>query len=105
MTTIRQRLAQRVRFLRKEKKWTQEDLGEKSGLTYKFLGQMERGEVSPSLDSLDKVAKAFDLTVGELLTFERKREGKTKEELFQELSKAELEVVKKALQVLERVFR
>ncbi len=105
MATIRQRLAQRIRFLRKEQKWTQEDLGEKSGLTYKFVGQIERGEVSPSLNSLNKVAKAFGVTVSELLRFEGKREGKTKEQIFQELSKGDLEVVRKAMQILDKVFR
>ncbi len=57
------------------------------------------------MDSLDKVAKAFNITVSDLLRFERKREGKTKEEIFQELSKGELEVVRKAMQILEKIFR
>lgn len=105
MPTIRAKLGQRVRILRQEKGWTQEHLGERAGLTYKFIGQIERAEVSPTLDSLDKLAKAFDLTVSELLSFQEKKERKTKEEIFQELSKGELEVVRKAMQILEKVFR
>ena len=105
MATIQQRLAQRIRFLRKEQKWTQEDLGEKSGLTYKFIGQIERGEVSPTLGSLDKLAKAFGLTVSELLDFQQKGMGKTKEQIFEELSKAEVATVKKVIDIFVRIFR
>jgi transcriptional regulator with XRE-family HTH domain len=104
MPTIKDKLAKRVRFLRKERQWTQEQLGEKAGLTYKFVGQIERGEVSPTLDSLDKLAKAFGVTAGELLSFEKKGVGRTKEGIFQELSKGDLESIKKALEVLGRVF-
>jgi len=105
MPTIRERLARRMRFLRKEKKWSQEQLGEKSKLTYKFIGQIERAEVSPTLDSLGKLAKSFNLTVSELLRFQREGAGKTKELIFQELSKGEIETVKKAAGILERMFR
>ncbi|MBI4680030.1 MAG: helix-turn-helix transcriptional regulator [Nitrospirae bacterium] len=34
--------------------FTQEELGEKAGLSYKFVGEIERGEVNPSLDSPKK---------------------------------------------------
>jgi len=104
MPTTREKLAARIRFLRKEKHWTQEQLGDKAGLTYKFVGQIERGEVSPTLDSLDKLAKAFGLTVGELLSFPKKGPGKTKEEIFHELSKGELETVQKAVEILAQLF-
>src|SRR3972149_5569191 len=104
MPTTREKLAARVRFLRKEKQWTQEQLGDKAGLTYKFVGQIERGEVSPTLDSLDKLAKAVGLTVGELLSFSEKGWGKTKEEIFQELSKGEMETLQNAVEIMAQLF-
>ena len=104
MPTIREKLAKRVRFLRKENQWTQEQLGEKAGLTYKFVGQIERAEVSPTLDSLDKLAKAFGLTVGEFLRFPEKGRGKTKEDILQELSKGEMETLQKAVEIMAQLF-
>ena len=105
MPTIRNKLATRVRFLRKEKRWTQEQLGEKAGLTYKFVGQIERGEASPTLDSVDKLARAFDLTVSELLSFANKGSGKTAEAPLYQLSKGEMETLKKAVEIMHKWFR
>ena len=104
MLTISNKLAIRVRFLRKEKHWTQEQLGEKAGLTYKFVGQIERGEASPTLDSVDKLAHAFDLTVSELLSFANKGSGKTAEASLSQLSKGEMETLKKAVEIMAQVF-
>ncbi|MBI4378760.1 MAG: helix-turn-helix domain-containing protein [Nitrospinae bacterium] len=38
--------------MRKSRGFTQEELGEKAGLSYKFIGELERGEENVSLDSL-----------------------------------------------------
>jgi XRE family transcriptional regulator, regulator of sulfur utilization len=104
MPTLRERLGRRVKYLRDQKKWTQELLGEKAGLTYKYIGQIERAEVSPSLETVEKLAKAFGLGMDKLLSFERRGSGKTREDLFQEVSKREVESVKRAIDVLRRVF-
>jgi len=45
---------------------TQEQLGEKAGISYKFIGEVERGAVNPSLDSLVGIAKALRVGVREL---------------------------------------
>lgn len=45
---IRRGLGKRIRTLRRLKTLTQEELGEKAGLSYKFVGEIERGEVNPS---------------------------------------------------------
>jgi transcriptional regulator with XRE-family HTH domain len=57
--------------LRLRRGWTQEALGERSGLSYKFVGEIERGTANPTIDSLEMIAKAFALDVEDLL----KREG------------------------------
>ena len=45
MDDIRKGLGKRIRFLRESKGLTQEVLGEKAELSYKFVGEVERGEV------------------------------------------------------------
>jgi XRE family transcriptional regulator, regulator of sulfur utilization len=104
MPTIKDRLGSRIKYLRGQRKWTQEQLGEKAGLTYKYIGQIERAEVSPSLETLEKLAKAFGMAISTLLSFEKRGSGKTKEDLFREFSKREIEIIKKAAEVLKRVF-
>ena len=56
---VRQFLGQRVRELRKQRRLSQAVLGERSELSGKFIGEVERGEKSISIDSLYKVAVAL----------------------------------------------
>ena len=61
-------LGQRLRFLRKEKNLTLKDLSQLAGLSVPYLSDMERGAVNPSVESLHKVAKAFNMTVRDLFS-------------------------------------
>lgn len=56
--------------LRKKKKLTQLQLAEKSGLSLKHLGEIERGRGNPSLESLNSLAESLDLTLPELFSFQ-----------------------------------
>ena len=46
---------------------SQEELAEKSALSYKYVGEVERGCVNISLDSLVRVAKALKVKVHALI--------------------------------------
>ncbi len=67
MEDVRRRLSRRLLQLRTDRGWSQEDLGARSGLTYKFIGEVERGQKSPSLDSLDKLARGLGVDIADLL--------------------------------------
>ena len=56
---VRTFLGQRVRELRKQRGLSQERLGNGSSLSGKFIGEVERGEKSISIDSLYKVSAAL----------------------------------------------
>ena len=62
----RQLVGENVRTLRKARGWSQEKLGEKADLSYKFIGEIERGIVNPSLDSLSGIASALDIEISKL---------------------------------------
>ena len=64
---VRQFLGQRVRELRKQRRLSQAVLGERSELSGKFIGEVERGEKSISIDSLYKVSVALGVPLS-LLT-------------------------------------
>ena len=96
MENIRKGLGKRIRTLRKSKAFTQEELGEKAGLSYKFVGEMERGEVNPSLDSLVKIANALSVKVGDLFPREV--------DIFPQFSSQDLQLIKKSLRILNRTF-
>ncbi len=52
--------------MRKARGWSQKELGEKADLSYKFIGEIERGTVNPSLDSLSGIASALDIEISKL---------------------------------------
>jgi transcriptional regulator with XRE-family HTH domain len=56
-----------IRELRGERGWSQEELGHRSGLHRNYVGGIERGELNPSLTTILKLAKAFDVQPSELL--------------------------------------
>jgi HTH-type transcriptional repressor of puuD len=66
--TILQKFAKRIKDLRKSHKISQEQLAEKAGLSPTYIGNIERSEQNPTLTSLEKIAKAFSISPGELLT-------------------------------------
>lgn len=58
----------RVRELRGERGLSQEGLGQTSGLHRTYVGKVERGEVSTSLDCLHKLAGGLGVHVRELFS-------------------------------------
>lgn len=74
--------------------WSQEELGEHADLSYKFVGEIERGMVNPSLDSLAGIAIALNVEISELFL----RKG------LMVLTAAEMEQVESAMTVLQKVL-
>jgi transcriptional regulator with XRE-family HTH domain len=66
-TSLRQRFADNLRELRKSRGLTQEELAEKAGLHRTYVGSVERGERNVTIDSMDRLAKALDVSVWMLL--------------------------------------
>jgi transcriptional regulator with XRE-family HTH domain len=66
MEKARKELGKKIREIRKIKGLTQEELGEKANLNYKFVGELERGKVNVSLDSLVRISKALEIYIGDL---------------------------------------
>jgi transcriptional regulator with XRE-family HTH domain len=63
---VRKFLGQRLRALRKQRLLSQERLGERSSLSGKFIGEVERGEKSISMDSLYRVSVALEVPMRDL---------------------------------------
>lgn len=56
------RVGTRVRALRRERGWSRKELGERSGLSERFLALVETGQGNPSLRSLAEIAGALATT-------------------------------------------
>jgi transcriptional regulator with XRE-family HTH domain len=64
---VRLILAENLRLYRNRRDWSQADLAEKSGLSVVYLSDIERCNKWPYLDTLVKLAEAFDIEIFELL--------------------------------------
>jgi transcriptional regulator with XRE-family HTH domain len=62
-----ERLARRVRELRRERHWSLEKLSLACGVSRSMLSQIERVEVSPTLAVTSAIADGFGLSLGELV--------------------------------------
>jgi transcriptional regulator with XRE-family HTH domain len=90
---VAQLLGRRIRALRKAKGLTQEGLGDKSSINYKYLGAVERGEENPSLSTLQKIADGLEVDILELFRFhhEETDQAKLKKELVGLINQIEKE--------------
>ena len=61
--------------LRKEKCWTQEQLGQKLGVTNKTVSRWENGNYMPPVDILLELSKLYDISINEILSGQRLTEA------------------------------
>ena len=57
-----------IRELRKQKKFSQEDVAHESGLDRSFISLLETGRQQPSLITIFQLAKAFGVSPAQLIT-------------------------------------
>ena len=65
--------------LRKENKYTQDELGEKIGVTNKTVSRWENGNYLPPVEMLQILSKLYNVSINELLSGERLNEKQYKE--------------------------
>lgn len=65
---IKQRFGKAVRRRRRELDLSQEELAERAELHRTYVSDIERGDRNPSLENVEKLAKALNLKVSELFT-------------------------------------
>lgn len=64
---ITKRFGNRIRELRKEEGWSQEELADKTGFHRTYIGMIERGERNPALKNIEIFGEIFGMTLSELL--------------------------------------
>ena len=64
---LNQYVCQRVKWFRKKKGWTLEQLAAQSGVSRSMLSQIERGAANPTLGIAFRIARAFDVSLGDLV--------------------------------------
>ena len=60
-------IAKRIRQYRHSLSWTQEELATHVGVSTTFIGQLERGEKKPSLETVVRLCKTLGVSVDALV--------------------------------------
>ena len=61
------KIGMRIRQVRKVKRWSQEELSKKCGISMSFLGHIERGTRRMSMDTFVRLCRALDADADGLL--------------------------------------
>lgn len=69
-SSVRRRIAVRIRLLRASGGLSQEALAQKSGLSTRHLQKMEAGQVNVTIESLSKLSKALEVDISQLFVEE-----------------------------------
>ena len=64
--SIKQRFGKAIRRRRRELDLSQEELAERAELHRTYISNIERGELNPSLETMEKLVKALNITVSDL---------------------------------------
>lgn len=78
-------IGDKIRAERRRAKLTQVQLAERMGVTQSLIGQYERGEINPKLDTLERIADALGVHVSKLLEYADEIELPVKFTLEQEM--------------------
>ncbi|MDD3119812.1 MAG: helix-turn-helix transcriptional regulator [Candidatus Gracilibacteria bacterium] len=63
---IKIKFGEKIRILRNERNLSQESLGFKAKLHRTYIGNVERGEKNLTLENIEKLSKALNITLNEL---------------------------------------
>jgi transcriptional regulator with XRE-family HTH domain len=63
---IQLQLGMRIKYLRKKRNWSQEDLALEANVNTKYLSDLENGRRNPSLLILERIAIALNISISEL---------------------------------------
>lgn len=67
VTTTDESFGQRLLALRKQKGWSQPELGKQLGTSGPIIGRYERGEMTPSIEVAKRLAEVFGVTLDYLV--------------------------------------
>ncbi len=67
--SLLEKLAKRIKELRKKNSFTQDELAFRANIERSTLGNIETAQNDVTLTKVNQIAKAFDLTISDLLKF------------------------------------
>jgi transcriptional regulator with XRE-family HTH domain len=105
-------LGKKIRLLRHQKGWSQEDVAKRLDISIPAFSKIETGITDINLSRLEQISKLFEMTVVQLLTFnDTEQQEKYVSELetitkrLQERESEVIELQKKIIDLFEEIRR
>ncbi len=95
-------LGDKLKALRTTKKWSQEDISHELNISLPAYSKIERGITDVSLGRLTQIAKLFNISVIELLTYGEKTINGTYKKQLDEKDKEIMKLQRKIIQLLDK---
>ncbi|RYY37163.1 MAG: XRE family transcriptional regulator [Sphingobacteriaceae bacterium] len=103
-------LGKKIRLLRHQKGWSQEDVAKKLDISIPAFSKIETGITDINLSRLEQIATLFEMSVVQLLTFndteEEQKFANELETIHKKLTERETEVIdlqKKVIELFEEL--
>ena len=98
-------LGKKIRLLRHQKSWNQEDVAKQLDISIPAFSKIETGITDINLSRLEQIAKLFEMTVVQLLTFNdmegQERYDTEVDSLTLKLHKREMELIDLQKKIIE----
>ncbi len=104
MSNSLEKIGSNIRLLRTQNELSQQGLAERAGISYKYLGEIERGQVNLSVEVLMKIAQSLNTEPGKILApspSDTEELSKAKF-MLSELSPKNLSIALALIQVLQK---
>lgn len=102
--SLRKFVANRIKYLRKEKKLSQEKLSEKADLEPKYINKVENEKYDMKIDTLDKVIYSLDMSLEEFFNFKFSNNSNEVDNLINSIKKLPYEKQKRILEALNMLI-
>ena len=99
-TTLR--IGNRIKSLRSSRKLSQAQVAEASGVSSKYLGEVERGEANISIELIGRIARALSVPMTDIMEHEHER---PREELVSEIIRLAPRLNEKDAQIVFRMVK
>lgn len=104
MESISLIFGKRIKDLRTAKKISQERLAELSGLHATYIGQIERGEKSPTIDSVYKISTGLNISLSEIFENMGIDEEKYSNKIYNEVLSLSNDKQKKIYDIIKEII-
>ena len=105
---VLRQLGQRIRYFRRLKSLTQEELGEQANVSHKYIGEIERGKKKASIIVMYRLSCAMQVSMTDLISFSMIQCGshqKCMQSIIRFLENKNTEELKRAFNLLKICLR